>query len=91
LPFKSDDFDGQLCDLRSHERFYAASGNGRETRSLLIQLLQKMLDRINFAFLEQGLTALARDPCRHGFERQMVSFAVDMKWRVCPFHSSLAM
>jgi hypothetical protein len=73
------------------QRWHVASSNGGETRRLFIQLFQKVLDRINFAFLEIGFAALAADPRGNGFERQMVSFAVDMKGCVGRLHRSPAM
>jgi hypothetical protein len=48
------------------------SSNGREVCRLLIQLQQKTLNRLYFAFLEAGFAALPADPGGHGFKRQVV-------------------
>src|SRR3954465_4419389 len=64
---------------------------GCEVGGLFVELRQKVLNPVYFAFIEVRFATLTAYPRGYRIEREMVSLAINVERRGGPFHFSLAM
>ena len=57
---------------------------------MVIQVPDRLLDGIDFTFVEIRLTALTTDPGRHRIQHKMVAVSIDVKWCGRALHLALA-
>src|SRR5665213_1101268 len=61
----------------------------RELIYVFVESGDRVLNTFDFRFLEIDFAALRANPSQHGFEREMVTIAIDMERRKSTFHFPL--